>query len=224
MYIMKTVYIGVFGVICIIILMYATYNPIRIAFSNRWSESDKSIGMSLVEHVHNVSNNKAYIMFGTLLGYERHKSIIPWDDDIDMCMRKSDFEIIKNKLDTKDIALHMSSDTHYKVYYKDIKSDTAYKWSWPFVDIFLSIPVGVGHLTIPASNKLSGYKKYDVKDIYPLKPVFFEGKSVNIPNNSKSILEQNYKSDFMTECYSGYWDHRSEKDVKAYSIKCDYIT
>lgn len=39
-------------------------------------------------------NLKYWISFGGLLGIVRHKGFIPWDDDLDVCMPREDYEIL----------------------------------------------------------------------------------------------------------------------------------
>ena len=47
-------------------------------------------------------NIKLYLSGGTLLGAVRHSGFIPWDDDIDVCMPRPDYNRLISVLHQKD--------------------------------------------------------------------------------------------------------------------------
>lgn len=77
----------------------------------------KLIQLDMLRYIHSfcIKNDIKYtLIFGTLLGAVRHKGYIPWDDDIDIAMPRSDYEMFVKSF----------SHDFYKVY--DYRMDLEY--------------------------------------------------------------------------------------------------
>ncbi len=65
---------------------------VGVELSNQELKQEALNVLSAVDAFCRDNNIKYYLMFGTLIGTVRHQGYIPWDDDIDIGMFRSDYE------------------------------------------------------------------------------------------------------------------------------------
>jgi hypothetical protein len=164
---------------------------------------------------HNIS---VIPMYGTLLGLERHGSIIEWDDDVDVFVEKNQWDFIKNNrilFEQDDIMVTpaFGHNTLMKFYYKTNPLIKGKNWSWPFIDLFYYEIKGDKLITPFFTIK----NMFNRSWFFPLQMKLLDGVVYNMPNNPKEILDCLYAG-WKDTCISSDYNHRLEKHIFPWNI------
>ena len=73
--------------------------------------------LKFIDRVCKENDISYFVNYGTLLGAIRHKGFIPWDDDIDICLYREDYErflnVVKELKDERYKVLDYDSSDWY---------------------------------------------------------------------------------------------------------------
>ena len=170
-----------------------------------------------VIYILNENEIEYVIFFGTLLGKCRHNDIIPWDDDLDICIQINEIPKLREIRWEKYGLRFIKNRRFFKIYDINNKNIDNRKFSWPFLDLFKYENVNNKNIRIYDVHKNLYISK---SDLYPIKNTDFLGIKTNIPNRPKEILDITYEKNWETECVSPDWDHTIEKKKNSKKFKC----
>lgn len=84
------------------------------------SSEQKALLMEMFDYVDSFCRNegiKYFLLGGTLIGAVRHKGFIPWDDDIDICMLREDYQKFINSFYDRNGRYRLICPENDKLYY-----------------------------------------------------------------------------------------------------------
>lgn len=168
-------------------------------------------------------NNISYILYGgTLLGSHRHHGFVPWDDDIDVIINKTDLTNLERIL-SKVNGFKTKRQKHCLKFFKKQRGFLfqSKPFNWPFIDIFF-YEENQTHIW-DAGWKVA-YISWEKVKYFPIKYRPLEDQFHPVPNDVLYALKQENKND-TTKCETNSWNHESDSEVKVRRIvKCSELS
>ena len=157
------------------------------------------------------------LFYGSLLGYYRDSNFIEGDDDVDVLVSEEDFNEIFSNL--KLIRMKNPLITFRYIGYKDKPGF----YEKNFVQVYYKDigPFDICAYTLEKNHILTAFDnlRYHIKDIFPLKQVYFKDYKINIPFNTEEILRLTYGENWRTPQKKGidYDPHRIVDHIRDFS-------
>ncbi|KAL5961280.1 Lipopolysaccharide cholinephosphotransferase LicD [Taenia solium] len=173
-----------------------------------------------------------FLAAGTLIGSIRHHDIIPWDDDVDVCVDLRHRKTVQSALRNLPSEFRTYAQSgRDKLYFTPMNDDenvnsstigsfnySHVPWAWPFIDILYFRRVGPD----TAVEVMWESKQYDLKQIFPVIYRPFGQHWYPAPHNPVSMLSTYY---FPSKrlCVSSPYSHAAEMSVSSSSLPCSSL-
>lgn len=172
-----------------------------------------------IDNLFNEKGVRYWIDGGTLLGAVRHKNVIPWDDDADICVPSRDEKKLLGLTRwLNNIGYGLSKFWGgYKIY--PLNGIDIRDYKFPFVDIFMvSEQFSIIDFTDKRVKQVFPNFYHRKKDLLPLKRYQFDDFELWGPANPIPYLDLAYGTDWMTIGYKSY-DHLNQKKLPIVKFK-----